>query len=247
MTSSGEPGALATGAVASKKPRALPVILRSLTLPARRVFSCQCVRSIYNFGMRSWLLSNTTYGSWLPGEARGSVTSVRDLRPDDTLTPFRFEHDMPGEPWEGPIPGLHRSAQELMRGPPCYLSREQAEVVLAQFQETAKYRNWTLRAVAIMNNHFHIVVQVPGDPEPRKILADFKAYATRILNRRFGKPLSETWWTDKGSKRKLPDSRALAAADNYVLFKQPHPLVVWPGEPGALATGASCPLAEKQK
>ena len=30
------------------------------------------------------------------------------------------------------------------------------------------------RAVAIMANHFHIVVQVPNDPSPKKILADFK-------------------------------------------------------------------------
>ena len=33
--------------------------------------------------MRNWLLSNTCYGTWLPGDRRGSVTSVRDLRPDD--------------------------------------------------------------------------------------------------------------------------------------------------------------------
>ena len=50
--------------------------------------------------MRAWLLSNTTYGTWLPGDRRGSVTSVRDLRPGDEPSPFRFEHDLPGEPYE---------------------------------------------------------------------------------------------------------------------------------------------------
>ena len=38
--------------------------------------------------MRSWLLSNTMYGTWLPGSSRGSVTSVRDLRPGEEPTPF---------------------------------------------------------------------------------------------------------------------------------------------------------------
>jgi len=41
--------------------------------------------------MRSWLLSNTFYGTWLPGDERGSVTSVRDARPDDPESAFRSD------------------------------------------------------------------------------------------------------------------------------------------------------------
>ena len=78
-----------------------------------------------------------------------------------------------------------------------------------------------------MVNHYHLVVQVPDDPSPNKILADFKAYATRALSHRFGAPASETWWTSKGSKRKLPDEEALRAAVIYVVKKQPNPLAVW--------------------
>src|SRR5262245_42496720 len=121
--------------------------------------------------MRAWLLTNTTYGTWLPGDPRGSVTSVRDRRPDDDPCLVRFEHDLPGEPWEDRIPGLYRSACEHMKGQPIFLDLAQSALVLAQFQETAAYRGWALRAVAVMRNHFHIVVQVDGDPDPRKILA----------------------------------------------------------------------------
>src|SRR4029453_16644399 len=106
--------------------------------------------------MRAWLLTNTTYGSWLPGDSRGSVTSVRDQRPNDEPTTVRIEHDIPGEPCEDPIPGLENSARELMKGPPIILDLEKAGVVLGQFQETATYRRWTLRAVAVMYNHFHM-------------------------------------------------------------------------------------------
>ena len=68
--------------------------------------------------MRVWLLTSTTYGTWLPGDPRGSVTSVRDQRPGDAPSVVRIEHDIPGELWEEPIPGLHRSAQERMKGAP---------------------------------------------------------------------------------------------------------------------------------
>lgn len=184
--------------------------------------------------MRHWLLTNTTYGTWLPGDARGSVTSVRDLRPGDAPSPFRFEHDLPGEPWEDELPGLRRSAAARLSGPPILLDPPKAEAVLAQFQETADQRGWTLRAAAVMANHFHLVVAVPDDPHPRKILADFKAYASRRLNLLYGKPPSETWWTDKGSKRKLKDEGAVESGRRYVLFKQPFPLVVWSPEDGRL-------------
>jgi REP element-mobilizing transposase RayT len=184
--------------------------------------------------MRTWLLTNTTYGTWLPGDPRGSVTSVRDLRPSDPTPEARIEHDLPGEPWADAIPGLHRAAIDAMTGPPIYLDLAQAEALLSQFQETARFRGWTLLAVAIMANHVHLVVEVPGDPDPRRVLADFKAYGSRQLNRQWGALPSGTWWTEKGSKRKLPDERAVADAIAYVLYKQPHPLVVWSPDLGRL-------------
>ncbi len=184
--------------------------------------------------MRYWLLTNTTYGTWLPGSSRGSVTAVRDRRVGDEPTSSRVEHDIPGEPWEDALPGLYRSAAELTKGSPIYFDLEKAETLFAQFQETANHRGWVLHAVAIMTNHFHMVVQVEGDPKPRKILADFKAYGTRALSRKYGNPPSETWWTTNGSKRKLKDDAALAAAIEYVLYKQPNPLLVWSLEKGRI-------------
>ena len=184
--------------------------------------------------MRSWLLSNTYYGTWLPGDERGSVTSVRDRRPEDPPSDFRFEHDLPGTPYDDEMPGLRAAALEQMKGPPVYFDLEKAEIVFAQFQETARYRGHVLRAIAIMSNHLHFVVQVEGDPDPARLLADFKAYGSRALNRRFGKPPSDTWWTTKGSKRILKDERALANAIHYVLYEQPKPLLVWSPETGRL-------------
>lgn len=177
--------------------------------------------------MRFWLLTNTTYGTWLPGDKRGSVTAVRERRKGEAIGPHRQRHNKLGEAWEPSIPGLARSARSRMKGPPILLTVSQASVLLRQFQETAHFRNWPIQALAIMANHFHLVVRTDEKVHPRKILADFKAYGTRALNREFSRPRSGTWWTTNGLKRRLPDERALVTAINYVLHKQPNPLVTW--------------------
>jgi hypothetical protein len=81
-----------------------------------------------------------------------------------------------------------------------------------------------LEAAAIMANHYHDVIAAPGEWMSDRILADLKAYATRALNRAFGRPASGTWWTGKGSKRLMRDEQARANAMNYVLYKQSRAL-----------------------
>ena len=87
-----------------------------------------------------------------------------------------------------------------------------------------------------MANHFHLVIGIDDAPASRA-LSDLKAYASRSLNKRFGKPLSEMWWTMGGSTRPLLDEAAVIAAIRYVWEKQPNPLVVWRA-PGADASGS---------
>jgi REP element-mobilizing transposase RayT len=185
---------------------------------------------------RSWLLTSTFYGNWLPGDPRGFVSRVRDRRPDDEDCIVRLEHDTPGTPCDEDLPGLWRAAAAQMKGPRIRLELEQARALLAQFQETAAYRRWALHAVAVMDNHIHIVVTVPGDPPPADILGDFKSYGSRVLNRRWGHRPNGTWWTESGSKRKLRDERAVADATRYVECQQ-FPLVVWTAEKGIIHPG----------
>ncbi len=175
---------------------------------------------------RYWLLTSTFYGNWLPGDLRGFVSRVRDQRAEDAPTSTRKEHDVLGTPYDADLPGLHHSAQESLRGAPIRIDAEQAQILLKQFHETAAYRGWQLLAIAIMNNHVHLVVVVNGDPDPTKMLGDFKAYGSRALSGRWGKPTSDTWWTYGGSKRKLPDEQAVHAAISYVR-SQFEPLAVW--------------------
>jgi len=181
---------------------------------------------------RYWLLTNTCYGNWLPGSERGFVGRVWEQRIDDLPGSSRVAHNEAGTEYDKELRGLWLASQKLMRGPPIHLNIAHAEAVLAQFRETAEHRGWEIRAVAIMFNHFHIVVGVLDDPEPAKILGDFKAWTTRRLTERFGAPASETWWTERGSKRKLANEGSIAGAIQYVLYEQANPLVTWSPETG---------------
>ncbi len=188
--------------------------------------------------MTTWLLTSTFYGQWLPGDARGSVTNVRDRRPGDPMTPARREHARPGDDYEEAIPGLHRAAREQSKGPPVTVDLPQAEQLLEQFLETAAHRGWTLRAASIMVNHVHLVVEAPPEVGKSDLLRDIKSYASRRLNRLFGPRASGTWWSDSGSCR--PVSHPPSAVF-YVCHRQPRPLVVWSSERGRIPTSESHP------
>jgi hypothetical protein len=181
---------------------------------------------------RYWFLTNTCYGNWLPGDPRGFVGQVWEHRRFDPRK-RRVRHNVPTTDYDRRMSGLHRSSAALLKCPPIKLTVTHAEALLAQLQETAGKRQWQLLAIAIMYNHFHIVVGVPGDPSPSKILGDFKSWGTRKLTERFGAPASETWWSARGSKRKLPGELAIVGAMHYVLYEQPQPLVTFSPQTGS--------------
>jgi REP element-mobilizing transposase RayT len=159
---------------------------------------------------RYWLLTWTAYGNWLPGDKRGFVSNVRGADGGGV------RHNLPGTPCDAGLPGLHRYAAERLRGGPVTVGREQAVALVQQFRDTAEFRGWWLGAAAVMSNHTHLVVGVPGDPTPEKLLRDFKAYGSRALNRRWPRPVSSTWWTESGSRRRLSDEQAVRNAVVYV-------------------------------
>jgi REP element-mobilizing transposase RayT len=180
---------------------------------------------------RYWLLSWTTYGTWLPGDGRGFVSEVRDDAGEKVL------HNLPGTPCDEDVPPLQAYAAAIMTGDAVRLDIAQAQAVADQLRETATHRGWQLLALAVMANHVHVVVGVPGDPDPEKLLGDFKAWATRRLNTGWGR--RDRWWTQSGSRRKKQSPQAIRSAVLYVR-DQPRALVVWlpPAVVAALASGA---------
>ena len=155
------------------------------------------------------LVTSTTYGNWLPGDERGFVDGS--------------EQNVYGTPYRKAEPELKRYATELLKSETVFLDRKQAETILVQWQKETRKLDWHLFVVAVMSNHFHLVVAAPQDTDKAALLNRFKSRASFALNKHFGK---RTWWTSSGSVRFSFDEPALQARLNYVK-NQKNPLILW--------------------
>jgi REP element-mobilizing transposase RayT len=169
---------------------------------------------------RHWLLTWTTYGAWLPGDERGFVGATRQKNGVKSI------RNQPGTEYDRDRPHLAGFARATRKLPAVRLTREQAVAVCRQIRSTAEVRGWKLFAVAVMANHVHLVVGVPGDPQPGTLLRDFESYCARELNKEWSRDVPLRWWTKSGSNRKLGDESALFAAIRYVK-NQDWPLALW--------------------
>ncbi|MCE9528367.1 MAG: transposase, partial [Planctomycetales bacterium] len=153
---------------------------------------------------RYWLLTWTTYGTWLPGDARGFVSAVDDGTGGTVI------HNISGTPFDADWHHLREYAKSRLDGGPVLLDSKEASIIADQLHETARHRGWQLTSIAIMRNHIHVVVGVAGDPPPETLLRDFKSYASRALNQALG--FKAKRWTESGSRRRLKTDDAILSA-----------------------------------
>ena len=166
-----------------------------------------------------WLFTWRTYGSWLPGQ-EGFVGHYR--APSGRRV---IDHDH-GTPTAADSPGLEGYVRSVMRAAPVVLSPVQADAVLAQLHETARFRGRVVVAVAVLATHVHLVFGAPGLPDSARMLADWKGYASRALSLLTPEAVDSVWWAEKGSKRRLLDENSVNRATSYVR-DQLHPLTTW--------------------
>jgi hypothetical protein len=69
---------------------------------------------------RYWLLTWTTYGTWLPGDTRGFVSDVRDGPGPEV------RHNVPSTPYDADDPRVRQRALGLLVGQLVWLTAEQA-------------------------------------------------------------------------------------------------------------------------
>jgi REP element-mobilizing transposase RayT len=157
-----------------------------------------------------YFLTWATYGTWLPGDARGWI---------------EYRHG-----WQLPDPVRRLEASARMTEDACRLGAEQRAAVERQIAETCQHRGWHLHAINCRSNHVHVVVSA-GETRPKKIRVDLKAWATRCL-KQHARALAdasgydgcrENWWAERGSIRFLYDERSLDAAILYVTECQDIP------------------------
>ncbi|MBU0719528.1 MAG: transposase [Planctomycetes bacterium] len=156
-----------------------------------------------------YLLTWSTYGTWLPGDERGFVGRVPDADGGHVI------HNIPGEPYDAEEPGLRADAERKIKGSAVQLTGEQARVCVEAFGEVCGRYGLTIHAGAVMANHVHLVVS-SSESEGARLLNLFKGVSSRRLGQTFGRQPSGSWWTTGGSRRLLPNERAFDNAVNYV-------------------------------
>ena len=90
------------------------------------------------------------------------------------------------------------------------------------------FRDWELIAAHVRATHVHCVVG--GVTLPNRVIANFKAYASRTLNRIEG---NQKRWAREGSTRTLPTQEAIHAAVRYVAEGQGAAMAVYVWHRGA--------------
>jgi REP element-mobilizing transposase RayT len=156
----------------------------------------------------AWLVTWTTYGTWLPGDPRGNVSPV--LQADGT---YEKRINTPGAEWAAGNERTRKRAGALQRCETVCLDGEEAYAAAESIADAAASRKWLVPRAAVMATHVHVVLQDAG--------GDSSA-ASRVLKGVSQAALSEhcgatrRWWTRGGSERGLRGAEAIAAAIQYV-------------------------------
>jgi REP element-mobilizing transposase RayT len=146
----------------------------------------------------AYLITWTTYGTWLPGDERGWV---KEGAPEI----------------QAPDPTEWDASRRRMDEPSVVLDADQRALVEATVRAHCDFRRWTLHAINARSNHIHIVVS--ADAKPEAVMNQFKAWCSRRLNENTAKA-PERWWTKHGSTKWINEETYLQNAIRYVLERQ---------------------------
>ena len=135
---------------------------------------------------RAYFLTWTTYGTWLPGDGRGSVNASHNVYGDEFA----------------PADTRRRTANAArLAHRPFRLGHSARLVVRDAIIEHCAFRGWELVSLNVRSNHVHVVVR--SDLPPDGTAAKLKSRATRVLRERGVVAAAQPVWTERGSGRYL--------------------------------------------
>ncbi len=153
----------------------------------------------------AYFLTWTCHGTWLHGDARGSVDATHNAR----FTPFL-----------APDSKRMTREREKLDAPASHLTRHEQRIVHDTIVAHCQFRGWKLLAINVRSNHVHVVVVCPADVLPERAMEQFKAWSTRKLREAGLRPPEKRVWTEHGSTRWINSEASLAAAITYVIEGQ---------------------------
>ena len=147
----------------------------------------------------AYFITVHTYGTWLPGDARGWVDHHRACKGD-------------GAPASSGA--LNVSAEALMQHPPLTLSADMRRIVESAIRATCGEAGWTLLALSVRTNHLHALVV--SDAVAGQVLSRLKGVASRSLRRSGLVPSNQPVWSKQGSTRYLWRAESVTRVEYYI-------------------------------
>ena len=141
----------------------------------------------------------TTYGTWLHGDERGSISRKGDTFDTRYVAPF---------PKLEALRTLHLAQEPLI------LDAPMRRCVQRAIEAYCAFRGLALLELNVRTNHVHAAIA--GQEPPVKTLNGLKAYATRALRDEGLVPPDRRVWTTGGSKRKCFTEEDVARVRRYI-------------------------------
>lgn len=159
---------------------------------------------------RWWLVTWTTYGTWLPGDPRGFQTwRGREYVPP----PQRYANPEEAIYQPEPYQELHQRSREVMTELPSTLAPAERKVAAEAMVTECTLLPLVPSVLAVEENHVHLLLRV-GSYSLRTAAGRLKAAASRHLHTS-GFSRQKIWCQGCHLKSK-DDARALRAAFDYV-------------------------------
>jgi len=156
----------------------------------------------------AYLITFRCYGTWLHGDKRGSADRL---------------HNVYGSPFLPDDEKRKEEERRRLKQAPVRLDEAHRIAVDKAVREVCGHRGWTLLAINVRTNHVHVVVS--AGCESKKVLNDFKAYATRRMREAGVWKSGVTPWAKMGSRRYLWTPQQVERACNYVINHQGDDLI----------------------
>jgi REP element-mobilizing transposase RayT len=159
----------------------------------------------------AYFLTFRTYGTWLHGDERGSVSFKNNQFKQPLITPHK---------------NLRKHMQSMMCEPALQFSTVQRQTVLQSIIQTCQYNHWILYAVHVRMEHVHLVLQSSSTKEDtQKII---KCYATKELKKHHSELSQRShFWSRQGSTRNIWSPESLFPALHYVIKQQGEPMALF--------------------
>jgi REP element-mobilizing transposase RayT len=149
----------------------------------------------------AYLLTWTTYGTRVHGDARGSVDK---------------QHNQVGTPFLPADPDREAANRARSTNPPFVMNDAMRQCVHETIRAHAGIRAWHILALNVRTNHVHIVLNCREQHTPEQAMQQLKMWCSRRLCDAGLVERSTDLWTRHGSTRYIKTEESLASAIFYV-------------------------------